>query len=44
MANKAPKWGVSTYHKRTKPKLGRNKKNMNKAEKRNFKPYIGQGR
>ena len=44
MGSKAPKWGVSTYHKRTKPKLGRHKKNMNKSEKRNFKLYKGQGR
>ena len=41
---KAPKWGVNTYHKRTKRKIGRHKKNMNKVEKRNFKRYVGQGR
>ena len=41
---KAPKWGVNTYHKRTKPKLGRHKKNLNKHEKRSYKPYVGQGR
>jgi len=43
MAN-APKWGVNNYHKRTKRKIGRHKKNMNKTEKRNFKRYVGQGR
>jgi len=32
---KAPKWGVSTYHKRTQKKRpGRHKKNRNKHEKR----------
>ena len=41
---KAPKWGVNTYHKRTKRKIGRHKKSMNKTEKRNFKRYVGQGR
>ena len=41
---KAPKWGVNTYHKRTKPKLGRHKKKLNKHEKRGFKVYRGQGR
>ena len=43
MAN-APKWGVNNYHKRTKRKIGRHKKNMNKAQKRNFKRYVGQGK
>ena len=43
MAN-APKWGVNNYHKRTKRKIGRHKKNMSKTEKRNFKRYVGQGR
>ena len=43
MAN-APKWGVNTYHKRTKPKIGRHTKKMNKSVKRNFKRYVGQGR
>ena len=43
MAN-APKWGVNNYHKRTKRKIGRHKKNMNKSQKRNFKRYVGQGR
>jgi hypothetical protein len=41
---KAPKWGVNTYHKQTKRKIGRHKKNMNKSEKRSFKPNVGQGR
>ena len=30
---KAPKWGVNTYVKRTKPSVGRHMKNMNKQEK-----------
>jgi len=41
---KVPKWGVNTYHKRTKRKIGRHKKNMNKSQKRTFKRYVGQGR
>tara|TARA_R100000742_G_C4243730_1_gene62958 strand:- start:250 stop:381 length:132 start_codon:yes stop_codon:yes gene_type:complete len=41
---KAPKWGVNTYVKRTKPKIGRHKKNMNKKEKCSYKKYRGQGR
>jgi hypothetical protein len=41
---KAPKWGVNTYRERTKPKLGRHKKKLNKHEKRGFKVYRGQGR
>ena len=41
---KAPKWGVNTYVKRTKPSIGRNKKNMNKQEKKSYKKYKGQGR
>ena len=40
---KAPKWGVNTYRKRTKPKLGRHKKNLNKHEKRMGK-YRGKGK
>ena len=41
---KAPKWGTNNYKQRTKRKLGRHKKNMNKSEKRTFKPNVGQGR
>ena len=41
---KAPKNGVSNYRKRTRRKIGRHKKNMNKSERRSFKPYVGQGR
>ena len=37
-------WGVNTYRERTKPKIGRHKKNMNKSQKRSFKHYVGQGR
>ena len=43
MAKKA-NFGVNTYVKKTKPKIGRHKKKMNKHEKRNYKPYVGQGR
>ncbi len=38
------KFGVNTYVHRTARKLGRHKKRMNKAEKRNHKPSVGQGR
>ena len=41
---KAPKWGVNTYIKTSKKKIGRHKKNMNKMEKKNYKKYRGQGR
>ena len=41
---KAPKWGTNTYHTRTRRKIGRHKKNMNKSEKRSYKPNVGQGR
>jgi hypothetical protein len=44
MAKKSKGFGVNTYEKRSKPKIGRHKKNMNKAEKRNYKSYKGQGR
>jgi len=37
-------FGVNTYVRRTKPKIGRHKKRMNKSEKRSYKPSIGQGR
>jgi len=43
MAN-VPKWGINTYHKRTRSRIGRHKKSMNKSEKRNYKPNVGQGR
>ena len=43
---KAPKWGVNTYKKTSKKKIGRHKKNLNKSEKRQQKTtrYKGQGR
>jgi|TARA_Y100001951_G_scaffold21259_1_gene16217 hypothetical protein len=41
---KAPKWGVNTYKKTSKKKIGRHKKNLNKSEKRNYKRNRGQGR
>mgnify|MGYP003638797589 FL=1 len=41
---KAPKFGVSTYEKVTRPKIGRHKKNMSKGEKRSYKKNRGQGR
>lgn len=44
MAKKAKGFGVNTYEKRSKPKIGRHKKKMNKSEKRNYKSYNGQGR
>ena len=44
MAKKAKGFGVNTYEKKSKPKIGRHKKKMNKSEKRDYKPYIGQGR
>ena len=37
-------WGITTYRERTKPKIGRHKKNMNKSQKRSYKPYVGKGR
>jgi|TARA_R110002020_G_scaffold79410_1_gene199076 hypothetical protein len=37
-------FGVNNYHARTKRKIGRHKKNMNKSEKRTYKPNVGQGR
>ena len=40
---KAPKWGANTYKKRTKRKIGRHKKNMNKSQKRTFKHYVSRG-
>ena len=43
MAKKS-KFGVNTYIERSKPKIGRHKKRMNKSEKRNYKKYRGQGR
>jgi hypothetical protein len=43
MAKKS-KFGVNTYVFRSKKKIGRHKKRMNKSEKRNFKKYVGQGR
>ena len=41
---KAPKWGVNTYKKTSKKKIGRHKKNLNKDEKRSYKKNKGQGR
>ena len=37
-------FGVNNYRERSKPKIGRHKKNMNKSEKRSFKAYASQGR
>jgi len=36
-------FGVNTYRERSKKKIGRHKKNLNKKEKP-YKKYIGQGR
>ena len=41
---KAPKWGVNTYVKTSKKKIGKHKKSMNKQEKKSYKRYKGQGR
>jgi len=45
MAKKS-QYGVGQKPKRDKPRKrpGRHKKNLNKHEKRSFKPYNGQGR
>ena len=43
MAKKS-KFGVNTYVKRSKPRIGRHKKRINKSEKKNFKKYRGQGK
>jgi hypothetical protein len=37
-------WGINTYRDRSRKKIGRHKKNMNKSEKRSYKPYVAQGR
>ena len=37
-------YGVNNYRERTRKKIGRHKKNMNKSQKRSYKPYVGQGR
>jgi len=42
MVQKA-QFGVNTYHTRSKKKIGRHKKRLNKKEKP-YKKYIGQGR
>ena len=34
----------NVYDKKTRPKVGRHKKNLNKDEKRNYKKYNQQGR
>ena len=39
-----PKYGLDTYRERSKPQIGRHKKNMSKDEKRTYKKYQGQGR
>ena len=36
---KSPKWGVNTYKKTSKKKIGRHKKRLNKNEKRSYKKY-----
>jgi hypothetical protein len=41
---KSPKWGVNTYKKTSKKKIGRHKKSLNKDEKRSYKKNKGQGR
>jgi len=41
---KKAKFGVNTFIKKTRPSVGRHKKNMSKSERRSWKPYRGQGR
>ena len=41
MAKKKPLFGVNNYVKKTKPKIGRHKKNMNKQEKKIIKNTEG---
>ncbi len=41
---KKQKWGVNTYVKKTKRKLGRHKKRLSRDEKRSYKKYNRQGR
>ena len=40
---KKHKFGVNNFEPKSKKKIGRHKKNMNKSEKRNYKRYRGQG-
>tara|TARA_Y100001963_G_C6714054_1_gene415689 strand:+ start:812 stop:946 length:135 start_codon:yes stop_codon:yes gene_type:complete len=44
MAKKKNKFGINTFVKKTKPKIGRHKKRLNKSEKRSYKKYKRQGR
>jgi len=44
MAKKKNMFGINTYVKRTKPKIGRHKKRMSRDEKRSYKKYNRQGR
>ena len=37
-------YGVNNYHERSKKKIGRHKKRLNKHEKLSYKKYRGQGR
>lgn len=37
-------FGVNNYRERSRKKIGRHKKRMNKHEKHSYKPNIGQGR
>ena len=39
-----PKYGLNTYKERSRPQIGRHKKDMNKDEKRSYKRYQGQGK
>ena len=41
---KKHKFGINTYVKKSKPKIGRHKKRMNKSEKRSYKKTRGQGK
>jgi len=44
MAKKKNTFGINTYVKTTKKKIGRHKKRLNKSEKRSYKKYNRQGK
>jgi len=44
MSKKKNTFGINTYVKTTKKKIGRHKKRLNKSEKLNYKKYNRQGR
>jgi flagellar capping protein FliD len=44
MAKKKSTFGINTYVKTTKKKIGRHKKRLSKSEKRSYKKYNRQGK